>query len=340
MKKVFMTIIVCQFHFLMVSQIPSLGLVSYWPFDGNANDLSGNNNNGNVNGAIPAIDRFGNPNKCYSFNGLSSYIEVPNSSTIDMPDNQDFSISYWIKTNAANNNGIPLVKTNYGSWNGYLFFAENTNSGYCNSAGQLSFYVGASAQGDACANTGICSDNANWYYITGIHKSSSKQTFLYVNGVLQNDIGAKASSAVTNNLKNLYFGACYTGSSYVQFFNGFLDGVRFYNRILTQTEITALYNEADPTVGIKELNVGLSEFSIVPNPMSGDNIDLIFNSKTQGNTQLKVFDNMGKIVIEISKEINLGRNKLNVDLPNLSNGLYFLSIEKDGSIQNLKFIKD
>ena len=36
------------------------GLVAYYPFNGNANDESGNGNNGTVNGATLTADRFGN----------------------------------------------------------------------------------------------------------------------------------------------------------------------------------------------------------------------------------------------------------------------------------------
>ena len=44
------------------AQIPSAGLVGSWPFNGNANDESVNNNNGVVFGATLTTDRFGNPN--------------------------------------------------------------------------------------------------------------------------------------------------------------------------------------------------------------------------------------------------------------------------------------
>ena len=44
------------------------GLVAYYPFNGNANDESGNGYNGTVYGATLTYDRFGNPNSAYSFN--------------------------------------------------------------------------------------------------------------------------------------------------------------------------------------------------------------------------------------------------------------------------------
>ena len=58
------------------SYVPSNGLVGWWPFSGNASDLSGNGNNGTVTGATLTTDRNGNVNAAYSFNGSSNYIQA------------------------------------------------------------------------------------------------------------------------------------------------------------------------------------------------------------------------------------------------------------------------
>ena len=58
------------------SYVPSNGLVGWWPFNENANDESGNGNNGTVNGSTLTTDRFGNINQAYSF--LNSSILVNN----------------------------------------------------------------------------------------------------------------------------------------------------------------------------------------------------------------------------------------------------------------------
>lgn len=77
MKKIQLLVISCCFSVISLAQIPTSGLNAYWPLDGNANDYSGNANNGAVNGATPTTDRFGNPNRAYAFNGFSSRIDVP-----------------------------------------------------------------------------------------------------------------------------------------------------------------------------------------------------------------------------------------------------------------------
>ncbi len=63
---------------------PYDGLVGYYNFDGaNLNDSSGNNNNIAFNNAVPAKDRFGVSNNAYSFDGVNSYMRVPNSASLN-----------------------------------------------------------------------------------------------------------------------------------------------------------------------------------------------------------------------------------------------------------------
>ena len=69
----------------LVAQIPSYivqdSLVAWYPFNGNANDETGNGNNGIVYGAILTADKDGNENSAYSFDGVDDYIEIVNYRT-------------------------------------------------------------------------------------------------------------------------------------------------------------------------------------------------------------------------------------------------------------------
>ena len=69
------------------------GLVAYYPFNGNANDESGNGNDGEVNGATLVKDRFGNSGKAYSFDGVDDNIEVPETEGFE---SNAHTISGWI----------------------------------------------------------------------------------------------------------------------------------------------------------------------------------------------------------------------------------------------------
>ena len=84
-----------------VLEIPKVnlesGLVAYYPFNGNANDESGNGNDGEVFGATLSLDRNGNSAHAYNFDGENDWILIPLDSDWDIGQN-DFSYSYWIKT--------------------------------------------------------------------------------------------------------------------------------------------------------------------------------------------------------------------------------------------------
>ena len=67
------------------------GLVAYYPFNGNANDESGNGNNGNISGLTLVPDRFGNINKAYNFNGISDFISVNDNGNFNLGSN-NFSV--------------------------------------------------------------------------------------------------------------------------------------------------------------------------------------------------------------------------------------------------------
>ncbi len=68
------------------------GLVACYPFNANANDATGNGNNGTVNGATLTTDRFGKLNSAYNFNG-SSLISI-NPAQFK---NQSYTYATWVK---------------------------------------------------------------------------------------------------------------------------------------------------------------------------------------------------------------------------------------------------
>ena len=83
--------------------LPTEGLVAYYPFNGNANDESGNGHDGTPNNGVDfsTEDRFGNTDKAIFVDGEDDYIGVPNSEELKLT---QFSICAWIKY--PTNNGI------------------------------------------------------------------------------------------------------------------------------------------------------------------------------------------------------------------------------------------
>jgi hypothetical protein len=86
------------------------GLVAYYPFNGNAEDESGNGNNGTVDGATLTTDRNGNPNNAYDFSNSS--IIVPDAASLDLGGGSGFAISAWVNPRS--------LKTGTNDWAGIL----------------------------------------------------------------------------------------------------------------------------------------------------------------------------------------------------------------------------
>src|ERR1700689_1178920 len=80
-------IIIALFPLCGVGQVKlNSGLIAYYPFSGNANDATGNGNNGiPMNGVQLTTDRFGNPNSAYYFDGIDDYIVVNDSGKLSPP---------------------------------------------------------------------------------------------------------------------------------------------------------------------------------------------------------------------------------------------------------------
>ncbi|MEY4604026.1 MAG: hypothetical protein RIT43_1318, partial [Bacteroidota bacterium] len=73
--------------------VPANGLVGWWPFNGNANDESGNGNNGTaINGPTLVTDRYGIVNQAFNFDGSDDYVDIGNNTIFNL---NDLSISLW-----------------------------------------------------------------------------------------------------------------------------------------------------------------------------------------------------------------------------------------------------
>jgi hypothetical protein len=201
------------------------GLVAYYPFNNNANDESGNGNNGTVNGAVLTADRFGNPESAYDFNGTTNYISIPHSSTLNLTGSYSFSV--WIYQRTAVPHGLRIIdKSTGGSCNGW-----NLDT-YDNSTGRRI------RMDIACpwviSNT-LRSLNEWQHIVVTINGSYVK---FYLNG--QPDGSGSVGSTPTNSLA-VYIGSAHPAPSYC--FDGYIDDIRIYNRVLSATEVQTLYNE-------------------------------------------------------------------------------------------------
>jgi hypothetical protein len=159
-------------HSQVPSYVPTNGLVGWWPFDGNANDLSVNGNNGIVNGAVLSPDRFNDPNKSYYFSssGCNTRIDINNfnySGSVSA-----FSISFWLKR--VGNGCISPRLFEFGNGQGWGVNWVNGNSSM-----------------DWVSNLNI--PNGTWFHLVYVLEPGSLKS--YVNGVFNSQY------SITNSIK-------------------------------------------------------------------------------------------------------------------------------------------
>ena len=215
--------------------VPTTGLVGWWPFNGNANDESGNGNGGTVNGATLTADRFGNANSAYNFNSN----KITTNCT-GIQGNGARSISFWYNLNQNSSNTEDGVMVGYG---------ENGSCG----GGWSCSISGNKPLIDISTSYAVYSLTAsinNWYFYCITYDPSFGSNTLapkiYINGALQTAISVTNSTGCsinTGNWNTLTFGGY---SNPLQYFNGKLDDIGIWNRALTQQEITNLYNSDGP----------------------------------------------------------------------------------------------
>jgi hypothetical protein len=325
------------------SYVPTNGLVGWWPFNGNANDESGNNNNGTVFGAALTSDRFGNPNKAYSFNSNylghysgADYIRCVNPGPIGASSR---TFSFWVKTDSLSMSSLNNCVLSYG---------KNNSGG---AAQQLRVVFGGNCiQGVAATNySGNREINYipqnNWDFFTVVYDSLLGQNCsafrIYLNANLITNYCFDNAGATTNtsNQNPLTFGRYHdlTWVSDPSFFKGFLDDVGVWNRALSQQEISNLYNgnvcyQYVTVTDTLIINTNITGFNpityqnsikIFPNP-SNDHITIDYgNFATLNGYQLKITNSLGQQMFQT----NINQQSSYISLSTWTgNGIYFVHI--------------
>ena len=288
--------------------VPITGLVGWWPFCGNANDESGNGNNGTTgSGVTLTTDRFFSSNAAYDFNGSG------NISLTSLPTTgpQDFTISGWIKTNNTTvRKGIACWGQD-NPWQSTYFFVTNTgylNFGFAYNGGPQSSTFIADNQWHHVAVT--CISGLVQLYLDGLPTATALQMNPNISGA-NKALGANIDNSGSNN------------------FVGSLDDIGIWNRALTQQEITDLYNSS--TLGISEVTQ-INLFSVFPNPAQSV-INVKADSKLIGSIYT-IYENTGKVVLTGK----LNSNNTTIELGNLSDGIYIFRVGETIK-QTLKVIK-
>jgi hypothetical protein len=263
--------------------VPTNGLVGWWPFNGNANDESGNNDHGIVINCTLTQDRFGATNSAFSFN--NGVIELNNTNYAE------YSLHTWLKY------------VNVGPDTSIFFSKEDSYCNYLTSLPDSPQNTGYWAEvSNASSSGGFLVENSldtSYHHIVVTYDQLS--TKFYFDGVL-----AEQSSFIQGPLRttdtNKFVGARFGG--------GTIDEVGMWNRALTEEEVQNLYNanicfDHVTVTDTLIINFNMTGFNpvtyehsieIYPNPTS-DHITINYGDFIGLNGySLSIFNPMGQLV--------------------------------------------
>jgi hypothetical protein len=264
------------------SYVPTDGLVGWWPFNGNANDESGNGNDGVVNGAMLTEDRFNAQANAYIFDG-NSFIDVQHSNSLTISEAMTFSL--WFKQGAMGNTINYLIQKGSGGGcsNSGFHIAVDYNFGLIPNGTKLLQF----GQNGSCAGIGseIFLDES-WHSMIIVYNPIFGHK-LYIDGVIEEEGFPNGCDAcvISNENSPMRIGALYSSLGGFNW-NGQIDDIAIYNRALTEQEIQNLYTGTTPPPcvslpsNLQQGLVGYWPFCSNANDESGNGNDGVVNGAT------------------------------------------------------------
>ena len=248
MKRLLLLITICisSVSFGQVpSYVPTDSIVGWWGFNGNANDESGNGNDGTVNGANLTDDHMGNSNSAYVFNGTSDFIALPYSTLWEFGLN-DFTLAGWFLSLDGTNDNI-------------IRFDNGVNP-----ASLWGMRVNALEMEFLCKGSGVAYypvasnpvSTSVWHHTVMVR--SSNALLIYLDGnLIHTEITPTISNIQSNGTYYPSIGRL--GSYNAEYFEGNIDDLGIWDRALTECEIQSLFNSGVNSItGVTQTDVTLT----------------------------------------------------------------------------------
>jgi hypothetical protein len=294
-------------------------LTAFYPFNGNADDMSGFNNNGTVSGALLTSDRWGNTAGAYSFDGINDNIAVTSSPGLNFQNG--VTINFWIKVGEFyDRESYPL---SHGNWenrwkvsitNKHIRWTVKTDAG----------------TKDLDSETELVKNIL--YNVTVLYDGNDYE--IYIKGEL--DAFTSFSGLIETTLIDLLIGQVLPANMLYNF-KGVLDDIRIYNYALSYSSIQSLYDFITDVKNEQEIKPPKS-FGLMqnfPNPFNPETtIEYsVPESSLQGGARggfisLKVFNIIGQEVATLVNEVKTpGNYKVTFDGSKLVSGIYLYRID-------------
>jgi hypothetical protein len=326
--------------------VPTNGLIGWYPFNGNANDESGNLNNGSINGAILTVDRFGNENKAFYFDGVNDYIETLNP--INLTGNSPRTVSVWFKVNVFKSGWSTLL--NFGEPCPNINTSNTLQVDSSSNPRKLTRLIfKGNGPSDHAFNTPLTHNF--WYHYVWTYDGVNSE--IYLNSIKYTSKPLSLSTPLSTLKVGFDYTSLQCASLHHAFnkpFNGSIDDIGIWDRVLTQQEITNLYNGniCYQTLSVTDtliINMGTSGFNqvnyfntikIFPNPTSNHITIDYGNFESLSGYELTIKNSLGQQLFQTP----ISQQSSYISLASWTgNGIYFVHIiDPSGNIIDIKKI--
>jgi|GEM_PF-1475903 len=202
--------------------------VAHYKFDGNANDVSGNGLNGTVvGGAVLVQDRFANPNSAYSFYD-NSKISVPHSPKLNF--SGQFTFTVWMNQAGGTSAFNCILGKDYTKEFGFGTWGTD-----CQAPTYPRLLVGGVETQTNNLSPISC---FTWTHVAVTFDDAKDQVQFYINGVLTETLTNTGTITPTTTPMGIGSDGYYNDQFY-----GVLDDIRIFDKVLSPTEISAIYND-------------------------------------------------------------------------------------------------
>jgi hypothetical protein len=310
------------------------GPIVWYTFENSTKDVSGNGHTGTlVNGATYSFSHKEGA-ASLALDGVNDYVDI---GAINL--GTKFTFTSWVYIPSGYSKLLTIV-ANAGSGaltNGFRLFVNTYNT----TDRKIIMETGNGSQ-TAHAETPLSTFVFNgWNHIAVVADQISGQAKIYFNGSDMTMLSSMLTNFSTN--RTIWLGQM---TNNVAPMPGNLDDTRFYNRLLSATEIASLANTAAGTT-LKStstaLNAGSAKVSASPNPFT-DELTIDYNLPEDTHVNLAIYDLNGRLIRSLVNENQTeGSHRvvwdaMNSNGNNLHNGIYLIKIESASGIQIEKII--
>jgi hypothetical protein len=304
-------------------------LVAFYPFNGNANDESGNGNNGIVYGAQLTENRFGNRNSAYIFDGEDDYIDIGSKACLkaQLP----ITLSAWIKVYDNSINFVFANNIDLFNYYGIILRIEDT----------IQILYGDGGPGHSCCRRSKIGytyiEPFKWYNITCVVRDAMDMD-LYING--ENEPGyynGEGGPIAYSNYNSGAIGRFDNNISY--FFHGVIDDIYFFNRALSDEEITLRFSgktavESNDIPLEQPMEIKLNQN--YPNPFNQSTM-INYTIPNSAFISLKVFNIRGEEIRTLVDEFQVANSyQVTFNTESLPTGLYVYELKVGDEVKSIK----